>query len=220
MGINVDYIQVWDLLLEVQLQPEVEDIHKWRLAASGQYSAKSSYESLFLGATSFEPCERIWKSWAPPKCHMFLWLAAHKRCWTADRLAKRALPHPDKCPLCDQEEENIDHLLVSCVFTRQFWYLLLRQIGLHSFAPQPTDLNFDSWWRRIDAATTGLNKKGLNSLVILGAWIIWNHRNRCVFDGDSPNLTKALILAGEERQMWKMAGARGLSFLMAPLLGG
>jgi hypothetical protein len=75
MGISVEYIQVWDLLLEVQLQPEVEDIHKWRLAASGQYSAKSNYESLFLGATSFEPCERIWKSWAPPKCRMFLWLA-------------------------------------------------------------------------------------------------------------------------------------------------
>jgi hypothetical protein len=147
---------------------------------------------------------------------MFLWLAAHKRCWTADRLAKRGLPHPDKCRLCDQEKENINHLLVSCVFTRQFWYLMLRQIGLHSFAPQPTDLNFDSWWRRIDAVTTGLNKKGLNSLVILGAWIIWNHRNRCVFDGDSPNLTKALILADEERRMWIIAGARGLSYLMPP----
>jgi hypothetical protein len=28
MGIIVEYIQVWDLLMEVQLQPEVEDIHK------------------------------------------------------------------------------------------------------------------------------------------------------------------------------------------------
>jgi hypothetical protein len=60
-------IQVCDLLLEVQLQPEVEDTHKWRLVASGQYSVKSSYESLFLGATLFERCEGIWKSWAPPK---------------------------------------------------------------------------------------------------------------------------------------------------------
>jgi hypothetical protein len=40
MGIIVEYIQVWDHLLEVQLQPEVEDIHNWRLAASGQYSTK------------------------------------------------------------------------------------------------------------------------------------------------------------------------------------
>jgi hypothetical protein len=80
MGIIVEYIQLWDLLLEVQLQPEVDGTHKWRLAASGQYSAKSSYDNLFMGATLFEPCDRIRKSWAPPKCHMFLWLVAHKRC--------------------------------------------------------------------------------------------------------------------------------------------
>jgi hypothetical protein len=27
--------------VEIQLQPEEDDIHKWRFAASGQYSAKS-----------------------------------------------------------------------------------------------------------------------------------------------------------------------------------
>jgi hypothetical protein len=43
-----------------------------------------------------------------------LWLAAHNKCWAADRLAKRGLSHPDKCLLCDQEEETINHLLVSC----------------------------------------------------------------------------------------------------------
>jgi hypothetical protein len=48
MGIIIEYIQVWDLLLEVQLQPKVDDTHKWRLAASGQYSAKLSYDSLFM----------------------------------------------------------------------------------------------------------------------------------------------------------------------------
>ena len=35
-------------------------------------------------------------------------------CWT-DRLQKRGLPHPEHCPLCDQEEENIQHILISCV---------------------------------------------------------------------------------------------------------
>jgi hypothetical protein len=147
MGIIIKSIQVWDLLLEVQLQPEVDDTHKLRLAASGQYSAKSSYGSLLMGATLFEPCERIWESWPPPKCRMFLWLVVHKQCWTTNRLARRGLPHPDKCPPCDQEDEStdVDHLLVSCVFARQFRYLLLRQIGLHSLAPQPIDSRFDSW---------------------------------------------------------------------------
>ena len=44
------------------------------------------------------------------------WLVTHNKCWTVDRLARRGLPHPEFCPLCDQEEETIDHLLVHCVF--------------------------------------------------------------------------------------------------------
>ena len=33
-----------------------------------------------------------------------------------------ASPH---CPLCDQESETINHLLVACVFSGQFWFGLL-----------------------------------------------------------------------------------------------
>ena len=47
---------------------------------------------------------------------------SHNKCWTADRLARRGLPHPENCLLCDHEKETIDHLLVHCVFTREFWF--------------------------------------------------------------------------------------------------
>jgi hypothetical protein len=39
--IIVQYIQLWELLLDFQLQPEVEDTHFWRLSAKEKYSAKS-----------------------------------------------------------------------------------------------------------------------------------------------------------------------------------
>jgi hypothetical protein len=32
---------------------------------------------------------------------------------------RRGLPHQAQCPLCDQEKETINHLLVSRVFARQ-----------------------------------------------------------------------------------------------------
>jgi hypothetical protein len=67
--------------------------------------------------------------------------------------------------------------------------------------------------------TSAITRKGLNSLIILGAWILWNHRNRCLFDGAAPNMVESLIHFGDERRVWMMAGARGLSHLMAPLLG-
>jgi hypothetical protein len=67
-------------------------------------------------------------------------------------------------------------------------------------------------------ATSGLTKSGLNSLIILGASTIWNHRNKCVFEGASPNMVESLILLGEERCLWMLAGARGLSHLTASSL--
>jgi hypothetical protein len=34
---------------------------------------------------------------------------------------KKKLQHPERCPFCDQDELSIDHLLVGCVFAREFW---------------------------------------------------------------------------------------------------
>jgi hypothetical protein len=48
---------------------------------------------------------------------------------------------------------------------------------------------------------------GINSLVLLGAWILWKHRNQCVFEGDSPSVAAVLEQVGKERRLWEMAGA-------------
>jgi hypothetical protein len=153
--------------------------------------------------------------WAPSKRRFFLWLATHKRCWAANRLAKRGLDHPSKCPLCDQEAQTLDHLLVSCVFSREFWFKLLRQLGLQFPAPQLGLPSFMLWWKEASGSVNGPIKKGLNSIIALGAWIIWNHRNKCIFEGWTPNISLALSLAREERLMWEMAGAKSLSYLAA-----
>jgi hypothetical protein len=109
---------------------------------NGQYYAKTAYEGFFLGTISFTPWEKIWKTWAPAKCHFFMWLAAHNRCWTTDRLARRGLSHPECCPMCDQAPKMINHLLVGCTFAREFWYHFLSQVGLQSFSPHLTNASF------------------------------------------------------------------------------
>jgi hypothetical protein len=82
-----------------------------------------------------------------------------------DRLAKRGMDHPTICLLCDQEEETLDHLLIFCVFTREFWFHLLRPFGLESLAPQPELFFFMNWWEQIIGVMVGLPGKGLNSLI-------------------------------------------------------
>jgi hypothetical protein len=58
---------------------------------------------------------------------------------------------------------------------------LLRQFGFQNLAPQPGRISFMSWWEEISEAVNDLALKGLNSLISLGVWTLWNHRNRCVF---------------------------------------
>jgi hypothetical protein len=124
-------------------------------------------------------------------CIFFLWLAAHDRCWTADRLEKRNLPH---APLGDQEKETINHLLVGCVFARQFWFVILQRVGLAAMVPQPSDQLFDTWWSKISDLVSSLVRRRLKSLIILGAWTLWCHRNDCVFNNASPSLSKTKLL--------------------------
>jgi hypothetical protein len=60
-------------------------------------------------------------------------------------------------------------------------------------------------------------KKGKSwyySLIILGAWSIWNHRNRCVFDGIQPSLNRVLAVVKGELHLWSLARAQGVSHLL------
>jgi hypothetical protein len=164
-----EFCVCWEALERVKLQPGTPDKHLWRLSDSEQYYVKSAYEVIMEGSIIFESWDRIWNTWAPPKCAFFMWLVAHNRCWTADRLQRRSLPHHEACVLCDQDPETLDHLLVSCVFSRQFWLFFLSWIGRAVFAPQLDDISFLGWWRNASSSLPSLMQKGLNSIVILGA---------------------------------------------------
>jgi len=51
--------------------------------------------------------------------------------------------------------------------------------------------------------------RGFNLLVMLGAWILWKERNDIVFNGVSPRLDRAPLLAQDEADHWMLAGAKG-----------
>lgn len=184
----LEFFNLVDVLDGFQLSPRILDQHIWTPSAIGVYSSKSAYDRFLVGTVEFEPAHRIWKSWAPPKCKFFIWLITLSRCWTADQLARRGMDHPEQCPLCDQEEETIQHLLTSCVFTREVWFTVLSWSGRQHLCPTPDDLVFQDWWRQsLDRIPQEL-RKGFSSLVILVAWWVWKHRNACVFDGAAPNI--------------------------------
>jgi len=214
LDVLVEYLALWDLLSEVTLHSDIDDVHVWQLSTTGQYTAKSAYENLeplvWALGREFGKVGRL----PPGKCKFFLWTAALNRCWTADRLARKGLPHPAACPLCDQVAETIDHLLVECVFSRQVWFSVLQHFSLQVLVPQ-TNSSFFDWWEAAISRVDSQVQKGLNTIIILVAWSIWKHRNRCIFDGVVPDVSCVVSVCKEELRQWSLAGAREVSYLLA-----
>jgi hypothetical protein len=121
----------------VQIQPGVSDGHFWWcLSPSGQYSTSSAYDALmqgrcFLnhGSVSGNRGCRL----NVPSCGRLPTIGVGHL--TSDRFERRNLPHTEACVLCDQERETLDHVLVSYVFSRQFWFFFLNRMGLVALAP-------------------------------------------------------------------------------------
>lgn len=133
----VQYIYLWTWLSQTTLS-DASDLLTWPWTPNDAYSAKSCYKALFAGSMIETYWKLTWKSWAPLRVKIFLWLAFQGRCWTVDRLARRGLAHAPLCLLCEQEPEAMEHLLAGCSFSRQTWHEVL------------------SWYRITDTPLLGL----------------------------------------------------------------
>uniref|UniRef100_A0A8I7B309 Reverse transcriptase zinc-binding domain-containing protein n=1 Tax=Hordeum vulgare subsp. vulgare TaxID=112509 RepID=A0A8I7B309_HORVV len=103
-------------------------------------------QPLFL-VPQLAPCtwKLTWRDWALPRVLFFHWLTHLDRCWTVDRLARRGLQHPARCPLCDQALEAMHHLILTCPFARQIWHEALCWLWIPCSPPNYEPLLHD-WW--------------------------------------------------------------------------
>jgi len=92
---------------------------------------------------------------------------------------------------------------------------VLHDLGLQALAPQAGERFFKDWWASTSSRVSGQVQKGVNSIIILSSWSLWNHRNQCVFDGINPNPSSIIRIIKEEMQQWSFVGVRGVSHLLA-----
>jgi hypothetical protein len=112
--------------------------------------------------------------WAPQCVKFFHWGANLDRCWTAARLRRR-------CLLRNQEMETMQHLLTACPFSQLVWSEILSWLRM-TYRPSERSDTLPVWWSRAKQATLKLLRRGLASLELFTPWMVWKHRNRCVFN--------------------------------------
>lgn len=206
----VEYVCLWDELLNVALDPLVPDRFIWRWTANGEYSASSSYRAFFVGHTSLPGARPLWRASVPPKLKFFFWLALHGRLWTAERRKHHGLQPDGTCILCDQEKETTDHLLLGCVFSRQVWNILLTIVNLHEVTPNP-DSRLADWWLHSRTAVPAAARCAFDSTTIVVTWALWKERNARTFNAQARAVPAVVTAITDDLNVFYLAGFRGLA---------
>jgi hypothetical protein len=176
----IQYLELHQRLQHIELDGQLPDKVEWRWTASGQYSSTSAYAALQFRQAEVAGARQLWKVRAPNSYRFFMWLAHLDRCWTAERHRRYGLQDSSTCPVCMQAEESIHHLLLQCPFVREIWFKIFRRCGWQQHTPTREDM-LAPWWLTARKSVAKPRQQAFDSLVLLTAWSIWNHRNGKVF---------------------------------------
>lgn len=66
-----EYVDLWEKLENMQLNPMESDHFVWRWTPNGQYSASSAYHAYLIGMTSMAGAKDVWTTVVPPKVKFF-----------------------------------------------------------------------------------------------------------------------------------------------------
>ena len=80
-------------------------------------------------ATSNFPWKGVWKAKIPKRVAFFLWTAVHGQILTLDNLMLRGRILVNRCCVCHQNEETVDHLLLHCPVAHSLWVICFRSLG-------------------------------------------------------------------------------------------
>jgi hypothetical protein len=127
-----------------------------------------------------------------PKIDMFVWTVAQKGVLSEENLKKKGWAGPTRCPLCCQEEETTNHLLVACPFASEVWHLALGLGALTSILPQEVQLLLSNWQALCPFQTANQGHLSVLWRVIpkFILWKIWLERNNRLFREEKRTLAQ------------------------------
>jgi hypothetical protein len=203
----VQFLNLWTALQSIQIGTG-DDTFQWKWTANGVFSSKTAYNVFFHGRTALPGAAQVWHSFAPFKVQFHAWLALRKRCWTADRLARRGLPTHTLCKLCSAAGETLDHLSLQCPFAQSVWATACQRLGFNLAVPS-VQSSLSEWWPSAVEHLSRADSKMANSFIMLTLRSLWLERNARVFDDVQKNATCVVHELVGEWELWLNCKRRG-----------
>ena len=166
---------------------DVEDMMVWTETKSDKFLAKSLYLALEVDCPVLFPSSCIWNVWVQPKISLFAWEAAWSKTLTLDLVQKRGWSLANRCFMCLENEETIDHLLLHCSKARALWELLFTLVGVSWVLPSSVRETLLSWH---GSFVSKKRKKVWRAAPLHIFWTVWKTRNRLAFKDDELSIQR------------------------------
>ena len=188
------------ILHDHNFRPTGVDKLSLKNATDKGFSVKNMYKGYDVSPALDFPHRLVWNPVAPPKTGVFAWEAAWGKVLTLDQLKRRGMTFANRCFMCEEEEETIDHLLIHCKIAKMLWDLFLLIVGISWVFPHSVLHTLLAW----QGAAVGkkLKKIWLAAPLCL-FWNIWRARNKLVFDNEVPSAQR--IKANFVTNLWTWA---------------
>ncbi|XP_059294668.1 uncharacterized protein LOC132047673 [Lycium ferocissimum] len=124
----------------------------------------------------------IMQSHLHPRFKFNLWLAAHGRLPTVDRLQKIEIQVPQTCVFCGLADELFEHLFFDCPYAKGIWSRLL---SWHGHPRQITTWQAEVQWVNICAKRKTGHWAIVSCVFGMMVYLIWRDRNKLRFQGGS-----------------------------------
>lgn len=135
-----------------------------------------------------------------------MWLAIRRRCWTVDCLRRYGLQNQEMCVFLQPSGRDIDHILLECAVTAQFWGRFVALISSRCPVPSGQPSLQDFWLAARTSAPKHL-RKNTDCCIILVSSFIWKERNQMIFNNIVVAVDQLSHLALQEYQQWRLAAA-------------
>lgn len=136
-------------LCEERVMLDEEDRVRWLMSNDGNFLVKSLYKVLEPDSPVCFLVKIIWNHWVQPKISFFAWEASWGKVLTLNQIQKKGWALSNRCFLCQDYEESIDHLLLHCKKTREVWNLFFTLFGVCWVFPssvRETLVRWDGAW--------------------------------------------------------------------------
>ena len=146
------------------------------------------------------PYRLVWNQVVPPKIGVFAWEATWGKVLTLDQLKRRGMTLVNRCFMCEEDKENIDHLLIHCKSAKLLWNLFLSIVGTSWVFSYSVFHTLLTW----QGAAVGKKRKRIWLAAPLCVfWALWRARNRLVFENEGT--TDQKIKANFVSNLWAWA---------------